>query len=91
MKHPAADAQLTVVARSPFHVYYEGPAIVVSATNSVGRFDILPGHADFFSMLITDEVAIETTDDQSKEPVVFKISNGIITVRDDQVMLFVNM
>ena len=34
---------LTVIARAPFTVYYEGPASAVSAKNRVGPFDILPG------------------------------------------------
>ncbi len=80
-------AQLKVVARAPFHVYYEGLARTVSATNKVGQFDVLPGHADFFSVMNPGEVVIETSD----KPVSFMISNGIITVRNDEVMLFVNM
>ncbi len=84
---PADTPELTVIARAPFHVYYVGPAQTVTATNKVGRFDILPGHADFFSMLIPGEVIIETT----SEPVIFKIKDGIITVRDNSVQLFVNM
>jgi F0F1-type ATP synthase epsilon subunit len=86
MKHQAA-TPLTVVARAPFHNYYEGPAKGVSAANQVGEFDVLPGHANFFSVLVPGEVVIDT----DKEPVVFNISNGIITVRNDEVMLFVNM
>lgn len=78
---------LKVIARAPFNVYYEGPAQAVSAANRVGEFDILPGHADFFSMLDPCEIVI-TTD---KDPVSFSISGGIITVRDNEVMLFVNM
>lgn len=87
MKQQANSAQLTVIARAPFNVYYEGPAQVISAANEVGQFDILPGHADFFSMLIPGEVVIETGSD----PIAFNVSNGIITVRDNEVMLFVNM
>lgn len=78
---------LKVVARAPFNKYYEGPAKSVSATNAVGRFDILPGHADFFSVMTPGEVIIDT----EAEPVIFNISNGIITVRGEEVMLFVNM
>ncbi|MBP7775262.1 MAG: hypothetical protein KA069_01535 [Candidatus Saccharimonas sp.] len=78
---------LTVIARAPFTVYYEGPASAVSAKNRVGPFDILPGHADFFSMLIPCDVIIET----DKEPISFAIQNGIITVRDNDVMLFVDI
>ncbi|HET9174059.1 MAG TPA: hypothetical protein VFN56_02120 [Candidatus Saccharimonadales bacterium] len=80
-------ADLNVIARAPFEVYYEGPAKVVSAANRVGQFDVLPGHADFFSVLSPGEVIIDT----DKDPVSFEISDGIIAVRDNEVMLFVNM
>ena len=78
---------LNVIARAPFQIYYEGPAKSVSATNKVGDFDVLPGHADFFSVLEPGEVIIET----DGEPVSFSLSDGIIAVRDDEVMLFANM
>lgn len=78
---------LNVIARSPFQVYYEGPAQAVTATNRIGVFDVLPGHADFFSMLKPGKVII-TTD---TEEVTFTITSGILTVRDNQAMLFVNM
>jgi len=47
----------------------------------------LPGHADFFSMLEAGEVYIET----DKEPIIFNIATGIVTVRADEVLLFANM
>jgi F-type H+-transporting ATPase subunit epsilon len=78
---------LSVIARAPFEVYYEGEATSISAINRIGEFDILPGHADFFSVLSPGEVMIET----GGEPIQFMINNGIITARDDEVMLFVNM
>ena len=78
---------LSVTARAPFHVYYEGKAKMVSANNKVGEFDVLPGHADFLSVLNPGEVQIET----DKDNISFSVSNGIITVRNDEVMLFVNM
>lgn len=80
---------LNVIARAPFHVYYEGTATVVTATNRVGVFDILPGHADFFSVLSPCEVLIDV--EEGKPSVSFKITHGIVTVRDNNVMLFVNM
>ena len=79
---------LEVTARAPFEVYYEGQAKVVSAINPVGQFDILPGHADFFSVLSSGEVLINTG---ASEPIKISITDGIITVRDDVVMLFVNI
>lgn len=86
-KKQASEQLLKVVARAPFQIYYEGPATVLSAANRVGRFDILPGHADFFSMLTPGPIIIETDGD----PVNFDITNGIVTVRDDEVLLFVDM
>ena len=78
---------LKVIARAPFEVYYEGQAEVVSAINKIGPFDVLPRHADFFSVLKPCTVTIETPE----EPVSFTIHNGIITVRNDEVLLFCNM
>ena len=83
-----ATVVLDVVARAPFEVYYEGPAKVISAANRIGQFDILPGHADFFSILIPCEVIIDVP---GKDPVKFTITTGMMTVRDDKVMLFANM
>ena len=79
--------RLKVIARAPFKVYYEGPAKVVTALNQVGKFDVLPGHADFFSVMNAGDVEIETDADVIK----FGITGGIIGVKDDEVMLFVNM
>jgi F0F1-type ATP synthase epsilon subunit len=81
------DPALTVNAASPFHVYYEGPALAVSAFNKVGPFDILPGHSSFFSVLKNGEVIIDT----GKELVNFNISNGFISVRNNVVELFANI
>ena len=80
---------LQVIARAPFKIYYEGPAESVSGANRVGVFDILPGHADFFSLLQPGEIVIKIPDDD--ELISFEITNGIITVRDDTAMVFVNM
>jgi F0F1-type ATP synthase epsilon subunit len=87
MKEPVEKPELNVIARAPFHLYYEGEAQSVSAANKVGIFDVMPGHADFFSVLSPGDVIIET----SSGPINFVIKNGIITVRDNEVMLFVNI
>jgi F0F1-type ATP synthase epsilon subunit len=87
MSESPKTTHLTVKARAPFNVFYEGTAKSVSAANAVGKFDVLPGHADFFSVMTPGDVVIET----DKDPVVFPVSSGIITVRNDEVMLFVNI
>jgi F0F1-type ATP synthase epsilon subunit len=87
MRQPQDTTKLNVIARAPFNIYYEGPAEAVTATNKVGTFDVLPEHADFFSILKPCDIIIET----ANNPISFSISNGIITVRDNEVMLFVNI
>ena len=87
MSEQPKPATLKVIARAPFKVYYDGEAYSLSAENKVGPFDILPGHADFFSMLSPCVVTIQTDD----EPVEFNAHSGMITVKHDEIMLFVNM
>jgi F0F1-type ATP synthase epsilon subunit len=82
-----AKTNLKVIARAPFRIYYEGPARIVTATNQVGTFDILPGHADFFSVLSSGDVLI----DAESGPISFSIGGGILCVSRDEVMIFVNM
>lgn len=86
-KKPASSATLKVNARAPFHIYYEGDAQIISAKNNVGNFDILPGHADFFSMLVPCTVHINVGEDV----ISFPIENGILVVQDLNVSLFVNL
>lgn len=86
-KHDST-VKLTIVARSPFELYFEGEAYSLSARNRIGAFDILPGHADFFSMLEPGEITIQS---EGKEPVTIDAKSGILTVRDNEAYLFVNM
>lgn len=79
--------KLNVIARSPFELYFDGEATSVSAANRIGQFDILPGHADFFSMLVPGEVSIVG----DGEPIKIDAKSGIITVRDNQAYLFLNI
>ena len=87
MTQSTQSSQLNVKVRSPFTIYYEGPALSVSAQNPVGPFDILPGHANFFSILSPCEIKV----DSGTEPKSFVIANGIITAQDNEVLLFVNV
>jgi F0F1-type ATP synthase epsilon subunit len=86
-QHQNTIEKLKVIAREPFGIYYEGVADVVSAANKVGQFDILPGHADFFSILESGDVII----DNEATPTVINIKNGIITVQNNEVLLFLNI
>jgi F0F1-type ATP synthase epsilon subunit len=73
---------------SPYRVFYNGPAVSVSGINAHGPFDVLLGHINFFSLLQTGDVTVDTGK-EGEEPVVIPISHGILHVREDKVTLFV--
>lgn len=80
-----AEPKLHVKVLSPTQAFYEGPAVSVSAVNKVGPFDILADHANFFSLLITGNVVVNT----GVHTLTFAISHGIIKVNSNNVSLFV--
>jgi F0F1-type ATP synthase epsilon subunit len=82
---PADRPALRVKVFSPYEIFYEGPARSLSATNAQGRFDVLPGHINFFSILSGGTVAVDTGD----EPVAIPISHGVLHLRHDDATLFV--
>lgn len=87
MSKPDLTDKLSVIARSPFELFYEGDSMGISASNRIGAFDVLPGHADFFSMLVAGEVTIQTDD----EAITIDAKSGIITVRNNQAYIFIDM
>jgi phenylalanyl-tRNA synthetase alpha subunit len=75
---------------SPFRDYYDGQAFSLSAENLTGPFDILPKHHNFISLLTPCEVTVRTVQDQQK-PVKIRISGGILHVKADEVLVFLDV
>lgn len=82
---PAKPKTLHVKVISPAQIYYEGPAESVSAHNKVGPFDILSDHANFFSLLTSGDIAINT----GAQVLKFPIKDGIVKVTNNIVTLFI--
>lgn len=78
---------LQVTVRSPYQSYYSGAAKSVSAVNRLGNFDILPDHTPLFTLLDAGTLAIRTI----KETLEFRIQNGILKVKNNQVDIFLNI
>jgi F0F1-type ATP synthase epsilon subunit len=86
---PAIDPKkplLRVRILSPTQTYYDAPAVSVTANNEVGPFDILAGHANFFSLLTAGSVSVSS----GMQVFSFPISKGIMKVSNDVVALFVD-
>ncbi len=78
---------IQVRLRSPYQSYYSGAAISLSAHNRVGSFDILPDHTPFFTLLAPGTVTVRTP----SETLQFRIENGILKLKNNQVDIFLNI
>ncbi len=78
---------LHIKLRSPYQNYYSGTASSISANNRLGPFDLLPNHAPLFTLLMPGRVSVRTGD-QTLE---FRIQNGVLKVKNNQVDVFLNI
>ena len=72
---------------SPYQTYYQGEATSVSAANATGPFDVLPGHINFFSLLVAGTVTLNT----GFQLLEFQVNRGIIRVNRDEVTVFADV
>jgi F0F1-type ATP synthase epsilon subunit len=86
-KTAAPKAELTVRVLAPTKKLYDGPAVSITANNKVGQFDILSGHANFFSLLNECQVVVNT----GGQNLTFPISEGLLKVKNNAVTLFVDI
>jgi len=75
--------KLTVEILSPEGPIYQGPATAVSSSNNKGKFDILPGHSRFIS-IINDNLSVRT-DAEMRE---FECKEGVLRCYDDRVQVY---
>ncbi len=72
---------------SPYQTYYQGEAVSLSAANRTGPFDILPGHINFFSLLTSGAIILNT----GFQLLEFQVARGIIRVNRDNVTVFADV
>lgn len=79
---------LHVKVYSPYKNYFDEYAYSISAVNRTGPFDVLPKHHRFISLLAPCELNIAS---KRGEPVKVRISGGIMHVRENQVVVFLDV
>lgn len=82
------EPKLHVRIMSPTRNHFDGKALSVSASNRVGRFDILADHANFFSMLAEGDIVVDMGNDSK---FTLPISQGIIKVTNNTVIFFIDI
>jgi len=78
---------MKVKIHTPFTVYFDDEANSVSAENETGLFDILPRHKNFMTLLKPCEITVRTSNGEKK----FLISKGVMHVKADQVVVFLDV
>ena len=79
--------KLVVKIFSPFQSFFEGSAVSVSARNKTGAFDVLYGHSNFFSLLNSGRIRVNT----GFETVDIEVEGGVIRVNKNRVVVFANV
>jgi len=83
------DASMRVKVYSPFRDYYDGRAFSITAENATGPFDILPRHHNFISLLAPCDLMVRTV--KAGDDRTIRISGGIMHVKADQVVVFLDV
>lgn len=79
---------LKVLILSPKQIIYEGEALAVSSKNSTGKFDILPQHANFITLVENQPI---TTTLQTGKRLVFKFPMAIIYNSDNVIKIYTDI
>ncbi len=80
-------SEMKVKVYSPYKVYFEGPAVSMSAESLTGPFDILPKHHNFITLLSPCDLVVRTSNNEEK----FRIDGGVMHVKADDVVVFLDV
>lgn len=87
VKPLSPDLTMHVKIYSPFRTYYDNEAFSISAINATGPFDILPKHHNFMTLLSSGDITVRSQTGEHK----LQISRGIMHVKSDQVIVFLDV
>jgi hypothetical protein len=82
---------MTVKVYSPYRDYYDGQAFSISGENLTGPFDILPKHHNFISLLSPCTLTIITPNEDTNDQIQIRITGGLIHVKDNNVIVFLDI
>jgi len=72
---------------SPFKVYFDQGGDSISAVNETGPFDILPRHHNFMTLINPCDLVVRHSGQEQR----FRISRGIMHVKANQVIVFLDV
>lgn len=90
-KAQGGDLMMHVKVYSPFTTYFDSQAFSISASNQTGPFDILPKHHNFISLLTECDVLVRSIENNQPKDTKIKIFGGIMHVKSDEVLVFLDV
>lgn len=78
---------ITVSIKKPEQIVFDGQAQTVSSVSDRGKFDVLPFHANFIS-LIREAITIRQP---NKEPLIIPITTGIMKVHSNTIKIILGI
>ncbi len=82
-----SDRLLSVTVTGPKRQEFKGMAYAVTSINKDGKFDILPYHTNFIT-IIKDYVIVQQ---ENKKQITFPLDSGIIKVYEDKVNILIGV
>lgn len=79
---------LNVRILTPKQTLFEGEALSVSSKNSSGKFDILPQHANFLTLIENQPLTVIK---QNKEKITLNLVAGVIYAESNQVHIYTDI
>lgn len=73
---------------APFKIYYDGQATSISATNTVGAFDVLAHHRNFITLLEPGDLTVRIP---GKADFKMTIDKGVMHIKSDEVRVFLDV
>lgn len=83
----SGEPSVHIKVASPFNTYFDEEALSISAVNDTGPFDILPRHHNFITLLNACEIVVRTRRGDFR----IQISGGVMHVKADQIIVFLNV
>jgi F0F1-type ATP synthase epsilon subunit len=83
----ASDKRIMVQVFSPAKILFTGSAVAVTSLNEKGRFDVLPFHANFIS--IVKKYLIIHPDRKNRQKI--DIKTGVLHCKNNVVKVFVDI
>jgi hypothetical protein len=87
----SAQLSMHLKVHSPFKDYFDDQAFSISAENLTGPFDVLPHHHNFICLLNECELVIRSAREGITEPIKIRISGGLMHVKADEVIVFLDV